>query len=104
MRAAGNFAEATGESELPWDKWADFVEHGVDTTWGVLLIEEEIITERTTARRIGLLFENLAQQSVVTTEQIRQELLEILDNDHRTVERALELFELLSDVAKIENA
>ena len=80
MRAAGNIAESTAESELPWDKWADFVEHGVDTTWGVLLIEEEIITERTTARRIGLLFENLAQQSVVITEQIRQELLEILDN------------------------
>ena len=46
LRAAQPLTEIDMQPERPWGEWARFVELGVDSTWGVRLIEGGPIVER----------------------------------------------------------
>ena len=53
LRAAQQITELEDHPEKPWNEWANFLELGVDNSWAVRLINQEFITDRATARRVG---------------------------------------------------
>ena len=54
LRSARNLAELDNHPERPWNDWARFVELGLDNVVGADLLDDNIISDRETAREIGL--------------------------------------------------
>ena len=53
LRAAQQIADPGSPQGKPWSEWADFVELGVDNAWAVKLYNDEVTTDRATARMLG---------------------------------------------------
>lgn len=107
LRSARSFIEVESDVadsliERPWEEWASYMEYGVDTPWGVILLEEEILTERAVARSVGQLLDSLAQESALSDEELQQALMDLLMNDRRAVASVLNQFEIYSDASAIE--
>ena len=47
MRGAREIPEISGQPGKPWTEWASFLELGVNSSWAIRLIRDEIITDRT---------------------------------------------------------
>ena len=92
LRAADRLAEIDGHPERPWGNWADFIEWGVDNTWGVLLMDGGPITERVIARQIGQSLDQLVSDNEPTIEQVRQALSKTTEGDHPIFEQVLSWF------------
>ena len=60
LRAARNLAELDNHLERPWNDWARFVELGLDNAVGADLLDDNIVSDRETAREIGLRLEALS--------------------------------------------
>ena len=60
LRAAKHLAELDNHLERPWNDWARFVELGLDNAVGADLLDDNIISDRETAREIGLRLEALS--------------------------------------------
>ena len=60
LRAARNLAELDNHLERPWNDWARFVELGLDNVVGADLLDDNIVSDRETAREIGLRLEALS--------------------------------------------
>lgn len=97
LRSAAHLSESAQMLEVPWSEWASFMEHGVDSNWAVMLIEEEALVERQLARNVGLLFENLDHRSDISREQAFQNVMEIVANDYETAARSFGLYEIVRD-------
>ncbi len=54
LRAVRPLADLDGHPERPWGDWARFVELGVDTNWGVRILDAELGLDRDLARPLGL--------------------------------------------------
>ena len=92
LRAARPLAEIDGQRERPWSEWARFVELGVGSTWGSLLVDGGAITERTVALRVGQRLDALVPDKDPTVEQVRHVLTETMEAEHRTIEQVLNWF------------
>ena len=92
LRAARPLAEISGQPERPWGEWARFVELGVDSTWGVRLIDGGLIAERAVARQIGQALDALMLHIEPTIEQVQQALIEIIGSDDSTVTQVLDWY------------
>ena len=92
LRSARPLAEIDGQPERPWGEWARFAELGVDSTWGVLLIDGGAITERAIARQIGQRLDALVADSEPTIEQVQRVLTETLQDEHEIIEQVLSWF------------
>ena len=90
LRASRLLAEIDGQQERPWSEWARFVELGVGSTWGSLLIDEGAITERTVALQIGQRIDALGPDNEPTVEQFWQVLIETMEAEH--IEQVLSWF------------
>ena len=90
LRASRLLAEIDGQQEKPWSEWARFVELGVDSTWGSLLIDEGAITERTVALQVGQRLDALGPDYEPTVEQVRHVLTETMEGEH--IEQVLSWF------------
>ena len=91
LRAARPFTEVDGQPERPWTEWALFAELGVDSTWGVRLIDGGAIpdSERGVAREIGQRLDALTLTSEPTIEQVQQVSIEVIGSDDQYVQRIL---------------
>ena len=92
LRAARSVAEISGQPERPWGEWARFVELGVDSTWGVRLIDGGVIAERAIARQIGQALDVLMLNAEPTMEQVQQALSEIIGSDDRALTQVLDWY------------
>ena len=92
LRASRSLAEISGQPERPWGEWARFVELGVDSTWGVRLIDGGVIAERAIARQIGQALDALMLNTEPTIEQVQQALTEIIGSDDRAVTQVLDWY------------
>ena len=92
LRAARSVAEISGQPERPWGEWARFVELGVDSTWGVRLIDGGVIAERAIACQIGHAFDALMLNTEPTIEQVQQALITIIGSDDRAVTQVLDWY------------
>ena len=92
LRAAQPLTEIDMQPERPWGEWARFVELGVDSTWGVRLIEGGPIVERAIAGQIGRQLEALTLTTKPTIEQVHQVLFEILRSDDQAVTQVLDWY------------
>lgn len=71
LRAAQHLTEYDRQQKAPWQKWALFVELGVGSTWGSLLLEERHVAERREAFSIGSQLDMLFPTNTPTSEQAR---------------------------------
>ena len=78
LRAARPLAEIDNQPDRPWGEWAHFTELGLDSTWGVRLLAEDVVTERAEARIIGRELDALGSVGEPTSEQVHQALTEVL--------------------------
>ncbi len=78
LRAARPLAEIDSQLDRPWSEWARFTELGIDSTWGVRLLDEDVITERDEARIIGRELDALSSVGEPTVEQVHLALRETL--------------------------
>ena len=78
LRAARSFAEIDNQPDRPWNEWAHFTELGTDSTWGVRLLAEDVVTDRTEARIIGRGLDALVSVGEPTIEQVQRALMETL--------------------------
>ena len=85
LNAAQHFAEIDDQPERPWREWARFAERGVDTTWAVRLIDEDVITERSDAREIGRRLDYVMSGERPSIEQAQQHLAEALGDNRYLV-------------------
>ena len=84
LRAAQPIAEIDDHPERPWREWARFVELGIDSTWGVKLLDEGIVSERAIARQLGHRLDELHTFASPTADQVHQVLVEALEqNEHQ---------------------
>ncbi len=81
LRSSQPLAELDGKPEKPWYRWAKFVDLGVGSTWGTFLLEEEIISKRTTAFQIGEKLDELTPVNEPTRNKLNQDLLKYLQDD-----------------------
>ena len=72
LRAARNLAELDNHPERPWNDWARFVELGLDNVVGADLLDDNIISDRETAREIGLRLEALSDGLPNPSDHARQ--------------------------------
>ena len=93
LRAAKTLAELKGQTERPWIEWADFMEMGVDTSWAVMLINEDIIPDRTKARAVGRAIVHWAEALDPDSEDLPRALSEVTDVDVPTLERIRRLLQ-----------
>ena len=93
LRAARPLAELDGQLDKPWIQWARFVELGVSSTWGALLMDGDAITESKVAFQVGQRLDALAPDQDPTIEQVRQVLTEYVDVEHETASRVLGWFQ-----------
>ena len=89
LRAARPLAEIDDQPERPWHEWARFAELGMDSIWGVQLLDEGVVTERKTARQIGQRLNMLMTHTEPTVEQVHQALIDTFEDDYQAVERVL---------------
>ena len=89
LRAARPLAEIDTHPERPWLEWARFAELGVDSAWGVRLIDAGVITERALARQIGERLNAFMPIAEPTIEQVQEALSEIVGHDEETVRNVL---------------
>ena len=87
LRAAQTLAELKGKTEKPWTEWADFLELGVDTSWAVMLINEDIIPDRTMARPVGQAIVHWAETLDPDSEDLPRVMSEVANVDGPTLER-----------------
>ena len=66
LNAADTIAEMDGRPKRPWPDWARYVELGVDNTWAVRVIDDEIAMDREVAREIGLRLGELEQNGTLS--------------------------------------
>ena len=92
LRAARPLAEIDGQAERPWGEWAHFAELGVDTTWGVQLIDGGAVTERTIAQQIGQRLDALAPDGEPTIEQVEHILTETMEDNHQIIRQVTSWF------------
>ena len=78
FRAARPLAEIDNQPARPWGEWAQFTELGLDSTWGVRLLAEDVVPERAEARIIGRELDALGSVGDPTVEQVQQALTETL--------------------------
>lgn len=89
LNAAQHFAEFDDQPERPWREWARFAERGVDSTWSIRLMDDEVITERSDAREIGRRLDYLMSVEHPTIEQVQQDLAEAMGDNSQVVDRVL---------------
>ena len=89
LRAARPLAEIDDHPQRPWREWARFVELGIDSTWGVQLLDGGIVSERATAREIGQRFDELHAATSPTLDQVHQVLTETLRQDERQIAQVM---------------
>ena len=92
LRAARLLAEIDDRPERPWSEWARFVELGIDSAWGVQLLEDDLVNERADARHIGQRFDELVSLGGPTDEQVQRVLRETLKGKDETITRVLSWF------------
>ena len=81
LRAAHSLSQIdTQLSEYPWEEWARFTEKGVDSIWGVKLLESGVITERKRARQIGQELDASRPFHQMNEEQVKNVLDEVRSN------------------------
>ena len=97
LRSAAHLSDSDQMLEVPWNKWASFIEHGVDSNWAVTLLKEEVFLDRPLARNVGNLLESLEHEPDVSQQQVFRSIIEIVANDHETAERAFSLYEIARD-------
>ena len=79
LRASQLLAEIDGKHEVPWREWAQFVQVGVGSTWGLFLLENEIVTERTTAFHVGTQLDKLVPDNEPNIQQAKQLLPKVME-------------------------
>ncbi len=89
LRAARPLAEIDDYPERPWREWARFVELGIDSPWGVRLLDGGIVSERTTARQIGQRLDELHAVASPSVDQVHQVLIENLEQDERQIAQVM---------------
>ena len=82
LRASLPLAEIDDQKDRPWREWARFIELGVDSTWGSLLLDEEVIIDRSVAVQVGRRLDALGNESAPTVEHVRCVLTEVLETEH----------------------
>ena len=92
LRASRPLAEIDMHPERPWHEWARFAELGVDSTWGVQLIDAGVIAERRLACQIGQRLDSLMLVTEPTIEQVQQALFELSGRDDQAVQNVLSLY------------
>ena len=92
LRSAQHLAGISGHPERPWGEWAKFAELGVDSMWGVRLLDGRVTAERSIARRIGQKLDELTLTAEPTIERVQQALTEIPGIDDRTVNQVLQWY------------
>ena len=92
LRAARPLSEFDKQPDRPWSVWANYAELGIDSTWGALLMDGDVIADRTSARQIGKLLDELESEGEPTVEQVRRILMEPLEGESGTVETVLNWF------------
>ena len=97
LRAARLLAEIDMQPERPWGAWARFVELGVDSTWGVRLMDGGAITERAIARNIGQRLDALMPNAEPTAEQVQRILTDSVGDDSHVVAEVLEWYRQNAD-------
>ena len=85
LNAAQYFAEIDDQPERPWRDWARFAERGVDSTSGISLMDEEVITERLVARNVGRRLDALMSGKEPSIEQVQQDLTEALGDNSQMI-------------------
>ncbi len=75
LRASRLLATIDGQRARPWREWARYVELGVDSAWGTLLVEEEQIVDRAVAFQVGRQLDNLGLVGELALEQFWQVLI-----------------------------
>ena len=80
LRASRSLAEFDSQSDRPWSEWAQFTELGIDSTWSVRLLAEDVVTERSEARIIGRKLDALGSVGEPTAEQVHRALTETLQD------------------------
>ena len=92
LRAARPLAEIDGQPERPWNEWARFVELGVGSTWGTLLIDKGPITDRMVALQIGKRLDELGSDNEPTLVQVQSVLADTLGEDSETARQVRSWF------------
>ena len=92
LRAAKNFAELDNQLERPWNDWARFVELGLDNTVGADILEDNIASDRETAREIGLRIEALPGGLPNPSDQARRIFQTLAGTDSSDLPRFLDWY------------
>ena len=88
LNAASPIAELDGRTERPWLDWARFVELGVDNTWAVRVIDNEITMDRGIAREMGLRLHELERNDTLSVERVVDLVSGFLGSDRTVMEKA----------------
>ena len=83
LRAAQPLAEIDDQPERPWTEWASFAELGVDNVWGVRLMEEDLVSERSEARKIGRQIDGLVSGGKRTMKEVLHILTQTTEMNHQ---------------------
>ena len=92
LRAARNMAELDSHPARPWNDWARFVELGLDNVVGADLLDNNIVSERATAREIGLRLEALSEDLSNPTDEARKIFETLAGTDNPDLGRFLDWY------------
>ena len=81
LNAARPIAEIDGHLERPWLDWARFIELGVDNTWAVRILDDDIVMDREIASRIGRQIDELDRNGLLSVEVAVRVVSDVLGQD-----------------------
>ena len=79
LRASRLLAIIDGKRERPWGEWARYVELGVDSAWGSLLVDEDQFVDRAIAFQVGRQLDHLGHVGELSFEQFWQVLIDKIE-------------------------
>lgn len=81
LNAARPIAEIDGHLERPWLDWARFIELGVDNTWAVRILDDDIVMDREIANQIGRQIDALDRNGLLSVELAVRVVSDVLGQD-----------------------
>ena len=87
LNAAHPIAEIDNHPERPWLEWARFIELGVDSTWAVRVLDDEVVVDREIARQIGRQIEEHERNGLLSVELAVEVVSSVVGSDTTALEK-----------------